>query len=89
MALKYLFLYLCVVNSIEFLLYGYDKRQAIKDKRRISEKTLHLWMFLGGSIGAFFGQRVFRHKTIKGSLQFVFWSLIILQLGILIFIWKH
>ena len=50
-------------NFIVFLVYGIDKRKAIKDKWRIPEKTLLLLaLFLGGT-GALIGMGVFHHKT--------------------------
>ena len=47
--------YLIVINLISFLLMGIDKRRAIKNKWRISEKTLFLTAFLFGSVGAIAG----------------------------------
>ena len=42
---------------------GVDKRRAKKRGRRISEKTLWLFIVIGGSIGGYFGMKCFRHKT--------------------------
>lgn len=50
-------------NLIVFCVYGYDKRCAIKDKWRVPEKVLIGLAFLGGSVGAYLGMTVFRHKT--------------------------
>ena len=50
-------------NFIIFIVYGADKSKAKKRKRRISEKTLLLTAFFLGSVGAFFGMILFRHKT--------------------------
>ena len=58
-----LLLYLAAVNLVTFAVYGADKRRARKDKRRVSEKTLFLLAIIGGSLGAFLGMRLFRHKT--------------------------
>jgi uncharacterized membrane protein YsdA (DUF1294 family) len=57
--------YLIIINIICFLLMGLDKYLAIKKKYRISEKTLLLTAFLGGSIGIFLGMIIFHHKTKK------------------------
>ncbi|MBS7298824.1 MAG: DUF1294 domain-containing protein [Eubacteriales bacterium] len=54
---------IAVWNLIVFLMYGIDKLQAIKNKWRISEKTLLISAFLLGGVGAFFGMRIWRHKT--------------------------
>jgi len=52
-----------VYNLVVFCIYGYDKRCAIKDKWRVPEKVLIGLAFLGGSVGAYLGMTVFRHKT--------------------------
>lgn len=60
---KIIVLYLVIMNAAAFFLYGMDKRKAIRNKWRIPEKTLLGVAFLGGSIGALVGMRVFHHKT--------------------------
>lgn len=60
---KILLVYLILVNVVSFFMYGIDKRKAIKDQWRIPEKTLLMAALLGGSLGAFTGMQVFRHKT--------------------------
>lgn len=57
--------WLILVNLAAFILYGYDKSCAKKNKRRIPEKTLLFWAWIGGSVGAFLGMRIFHHKTLK------------------------
>lgn len=42
-----------------------DKQKAKKTKRRISEKTLFLFIYLGGWIGGPLGMYIFRHKIKK------------------------
>lgn len=59
----FLSLYLVVINVVTFVVYGIDKRRAIKGKWRISEKALIMLAVCGGSIGAWIGMQVFRHKT--------------------------
>lgn len=58
-------IYLIVINIVAFLIYGADKRRAKQNVWRISEKTLLFFALIGGSLGAFFGMRIFRHKTKK------------------------
>lgn len=58
-----LWYYMIVVNVLAFCLYGIDKRKAIMDKWRIPEATLLGVAFLGGSLGAWVGMQLFRHKT--------------------------
>ena len=52
-----------------FLLYGLDKLKAKRNKWRVPERTLLLFTWLMGGVGAFAGMRVFRHKTKHLSFQ--------------------
>jgi len=58
------------LSLLAFLCYGWDKRQARLDGRRISERTLHRFAIFGGWPGAVLGQQFFRHKTVKTGFQF-------------------
>ena len=61
--MKYLILYLLVMNIIAFVTMGVDKSKAKRGAWRIPEKTLFLLSLIGGSIGALVGMYTFRHKT--------------------------
>jgi|LauGreDrversion4_2_1035121.scaffolds.fasta_scaffold51602_4 uncharacterized membrane protein YsdA (DUF1294 family) len=54
-----------LVNLITFLLFGVDKIRAGAGAGRVSEGALLTWAFLGGTIGAYAGRALFRHKTRK------------------------
>ena len=54
-----------LVNLWTFILFGLDKIRAEDGTWRVSEGTLLIWAFLGGTIGAYAGRAVFRHKTRK------------------------
>jgi uncharacterized membrane protein YsdA (DUF1294 family) len=62
-----------IMSFVTFIAYGFDKRRARTDGRRVPEKTLHLMALFGGWPGALMGQRIFRHKTQKLSFRIVFW----------------
>ena len=53
------------VNVWTFMLFGLDKIRAEEGSWRISEGTLLGWSFIGGSVGAYAGRAIFRHKTRK------------------------
>lgn len=61
--MKYLLLYLLLINAAAFLLMLVDKVKAKKNRWRIPERTLIGSAALGGSIGALLGMYAFRHKT--------------------------
>ena len=77
--LNLLYSYLFSINIITFLIYGYDKRQAIKAGMRVPENVLHLIALMGGSPGALLGQLTFRHKIKKMKFIIVFWAIVVLQ----------
>lgn len=54
-----------LVNLWTFMLFGLDKIRAEEGTWRVSEGTLLTWAFLGGTIGAYTGRALFRHKTRK------------------------
>lgn len=70
-------------SLVAFVLYGVDKRRAIKDKPRISERTLHVFGGFGGWPGAHLARKIFRHKTQKVSFRIVFWIIVAAHLLII------
>ena len=62
-----------LLNAWTFVLFGWDKIQAEKFQWRVSEATLLKLALFGGSLGAYAGRALFRHKTRKqpfnGRLQ--------------------
>jgi uncharacterized membrane protein YsdA (DUF1294 family) len=61
--MRYLLLYLLIINAVGFLLMLIDKWKAKKNRWRISEATLITVAALGGSIGSLIGMYTVRHKT--------------------------
>ena len=61
--MKYLLLYLLIINALGFALMLVDKYKAKKKRWRIPEATLMTVAALGGSIGCFLGMYTVRHKT--------------------------
>ncbi len=84
-SLFYLFL---ILNTVAFLITGYDKRLAIRQKRRIPEKTLLAFVFIGGTIGSGLAMLLFRHKIAKASYLFKFIGILIIQIITLFWIYK-
>lgn len=80
--MKILLLYFLIVNSFTFLVAGYDKYLAVKNKRRIPEKTLFRLGIFGGSVGLLFAMVIFRHKTSKPSFIVKFCGIFLIQIMI-------
>lgn len=67
------------ISLVTFWLYHDDKRRAQGGGWRIRESTLHLCELLGGWPAAFIAQRVFRHKSAKGSYLLVFRTIVVIH----------
>lgn len=61
--MKYLFIYLIIINIVTFIVYAWDKRKAKKGVWRTPESTLLLLAAVGGSVGALLAMYMLRHKT--------------------------
>ena len=68
--MELLLYYFVCVNVLTFFVYGIDKSKARQGKWRISEATLLLFAVIGGSIGAWLGMRVWRHKTMHKKFKY-------------------
>ena len=55
--LLFLVFHIVCINLTTFIAYGVDKRAAVRRAWRVPENDLHALEFLGGWIGAGFGQR--------------------------------
>ena len=77
--MKILLLYFLIVNSFTFLIAGYDKYLAVKNKRRIPEKTLFALGLFGGSVGLLLAMVIFKHKTSKSSFIMKFCGILFVQ----------
>lgn len=63
--IKYILIYLGIINIISFALFFIDKEKAKRDRWRIQERTLHTTSFLGGVLGSIAAMILFHHKTKK------------------------
>lgn len=81
--LPWLAAYLIGINLATIGLYGWDKAASRRSRAlRVPEKALHFFAFAGGTPGALVAQRMFHHKTVKGSFRVVFWVVAIVQLAL-------
>ena len=79
--MTYILYYLLIINALTFFVYGIDKLKAKKGKWRISEATLLLPAIIGGSIGAWLGIKVWRHKTMHKKFKYGVPAIIVLQVA--------
>lgn len=63
MVQKGIIIYVIIMSIISFCQMGMDKKRAMKQRWRITERTLFLTAGIGGSFGCFLGMYVFHHKT--------------------------
>ena len=79
--MKYLLIYLLLINLTGFFAMFLDKQKAKKGKWRIPEKTLFLFAFLGGSLGTTLGMHSFHHKTKHWYFKFGMPLILIFQIA--------
>jgi uncharacterized membrane protein YsdA (DUF1294 family) len=83
--LTYFELYILILTLSTFLLYTFDKLQALRsgtNVSRVSEQTLLLIALLGGSIGAILAMMIFRHKIKKVSFLIEFGVVVVIQISL-------
>lgn len=79
--MKFVWIYLFIVNVFSFSVYGIDKINSIANKRRVRERNFFFYSFIGGCFGSILGMFVFHHKTRK--IKFYFLNFLFL------FIWLY
>lgn len=83
--MKFLLLYLLIVNAAGFLVMTADKLLAKKKARRIPERTLMGLALLGGSIGVLTAMYAVRHKTKHMKFVIGVPAILAAQIGIFLF----
>lgn len=78
--------YLLAINVITFFVYGIDKLKAKKGWWRIPEATQLLLAALYGSVGAWLGMKVWRHKTMHKKFRFGVPALLVLQVALIVYL---
>lgn len=85
--MKYLAIYLLIINALGFILMLTDKYKARKNKWRIPEATLMIVAALGGSVGSLLGMYTIRHKTKHPKFTVGIPVILVLQVAAAIAIW--
>ena len=87
--MKYVFLYLIIINYIAFSMFHLDKKRARKNMKRISEKCLLTICAFGGTFGAWLAMKNFNHKTSKTSFKIPFYIIVVIQTVILFLVFRR
>lgn len=86
--MKYIVIYLIIINLITCIIYGVDKLKAIAGSRhRTPEKVLLGVTLIGGSLGALIGMQVFRHKTCHLKFQVLVPLFLVVHIALIIFVY--
>jgi len=81
-SINYIQAYIIIISTFSFLLYAYDKLQALKQSKnisRVSEMKLLGSSLIGGTIGSILSMLIFRHKIKKISFIIKLLLIIIIQ----------
>jgi uncharacterized membrane protein YsdA (DUF1294 family) len=81
-------LWFVFINVLTLIIYGADKLAARKARRRVPEFTLLIYGLVGGWPGAILGQQLFRHKTQKQPFKTYFFISVMLNIVILVAIYR-
>ena len=73
------------MSVVAFTLYAYDKVQALKNERRVSENKLLFFALISGTIGSILSMLLFRHKIKKPSFMIKFSIIVVLQILVIYF----
>lgn len=87
--MKFLYLYLLLINAAAFVLMLVDKQKAKRNLWRIPESTLMFSAALGGSVGALAGMYSFRHKTKHPKFTLGIPAILTAQIAAAFWIYSH
>lgn len=83
-------IYIYVIYNIAvFLIFGFDKLCAVRDKWRVSEKALLLLSLFMGAAGGILGMFTFSHKTRKLKFRILMPLLLMLNIICICLILKY
>ena len=84
--MQFILIYLLAINVLAFFLYGIDKWKAKRSKWRIPEITLLSIAVIGGSIGAWLGMKVWRHKTMHKKFKYGIPLILMIQIALVLWL---
>ncbi|RXT05680.1 DUF1294 domain-containing protein [Ammoniphilus sp. CFH 90114] len=84
--MKWLLLYVLLINLLTYFLYAQDKGRARKKEWRTPESRLLVFASIGGAFGAWRGMKDYYHKINKTRFRVLIPLFLALQLGVLIYL---
>ena len=82
-------LYIVLINVATILIYGVDKLKAKRNLWRVPESALFLLAVAGGSIGAWTGIKVWRHKTLHKRFKYGIPLIVIVHITISFYFYER
>ena len=80
--------YYFLINIIMYIVMSVDKRNAIKNRRRVPEKNLYLLAILGGGTGGLFAMVLKHHKNRHLDFILVYTITAILHFIVILFLFR-
>jgi uncharacterized membrane protein YsdA (DUF1294 family) len=74
--------WIALASTAAFVMHGFDKRAAIRERRRVPEARLHLLELIGGWPGAILAMLFFRHKVRKATYLVITAAIVALWVGV-------
>lgn len=87
--MKFLIIYLILINLIAVIVTVHDNAAAVKGNRRVKERTLLLISALGGSPAMLLTMLLIRHKTRKAKFMVGIPLIMILQAVIVFLVLRY
>ena len=82
--MKYVLIYLFLINMIAILAIALDKSAARNGEARVKESSLLVVAAIGGGIGMYVAMRIFHHKTRKNKFMIGIPAMVLTEIGLLI-----
>ena len=86
--MKFLYIYLIIINLIAVIITVHDKSAAVRGTWRVKERTLLLVAALGGSPAMLLTMLLIRHKTRKAKFMVGIPLIMVLQI-VIVFLVLH
>ena len=82
--MKYVLIYLFLINMIAILAIALDKSAARNGEARVKESSLFVIAAIGGGIGMYIAMRIFHHKTRKNKFMIGIPAMVLTEIGLFI-----